>query len=390
MLEGRSFTLFTDHRPLTSALFRVSPPWSARQQRHLAFVAEFTSDIQYLLGPDNQVADALSRPSSLPPPSADGPVLSAILLGPSLLEAQLHCADCQALSGDQKFDVQPSGGEGVLASFSSGSARVLLPVQFLGDAFDSVHGLSHPSVRAPRRLLSSRFPWPLMNSDISNWAKDCLPCQAAKVLRHQRTPLQSIPVPARRFSHIHMDLVGPLKSSKGFTSLLTIIDRSSRWPEVIPMSSTTSTECFDAFLRHWVSHFGVPATLTTDRGPQFTSTVWASLCKSLGIHHVMTTVFHPQANGMIERVHRRLKDALRARCASTDWYDQLPLVLLGLRVSPNENSNVSTAEMVYCTTLAMPGTFLDEPEPPGEVFQRQLRRPSTAGSRPSPSIASSP
>ena len=140
------------------------------------------------------------------------------------------------------------------------------------------------------------------------------------------------------------------------------------------MSSTTSTECFDAFLRHWVSRFGVPATLTTDIGPQFTSTVWASLCKSLGIHHVMTTAFHPQANGMIERVHRRLKDALRARCASTDWYDQLPLVLLGLRVSPKEYSNVSTAEMVYGTTLALPGTFLDEPEPPGEVFQRQLRR----------------
>ena len=47
----------------------------------------------------------------------------------------LHCADCQALSNEQKFDVRPSGGEGVLASFSSGSARVLLPVQFRRDAF---------------------------------------------------------------------------------------------------------------------------------------------------------------------------------------------------------------------------------------------------------------
>ena len=66
MLEGREFLLFTDHKPLTSALFRSSPPWSARQQRHLAYVAEFTSSIVHVPGLENTVADALSRPSPTP------------------------------------------------------------------------------------------------------------------------------------------------------------------------------------------------------------------------------------------------------------------------------------------------------------------------------------
>ena len=62
MPEGRQFFLFTDHKPLTYALFRTSPPWSARQQRRLSFLSEFNCEILHLPGPENVVADALSRP----------------------------------------------------------------------------------------------------------------------------------------------------------------------------------------------------------------------------------------------------------------------------------------------------------------------------------------
>ena len=70
LLEGREFTLFTDHKPLTHALFHSSPPWSAQQQHHLAYISEFTSDILHVPGAENAVADALSRPYRLTlPPS---------------------------------------------------------------------------------------------------------------------------------------------------------------------------------------------------------------------------------------------------------------------------------------------------------------------------------
>ena len=70
LLEGCSFTLFADHKPLTFALFRVSPPWSARQQHHLSYLSKFTSDLVHLPRPQNMVADALSRPSSVLSPTA--------------------------------------------------------------------------------------------------------------------------------------------------------------------------------------------------------------------------------------------------------------------------------------------------------------------------------
>ena len=70
ILKGREFTIFTDHKPLTHALFKVALPWSARQQRHLSYLAKFKSSVVHVLRPENLVADALSRPSAAPPSTA--------------------------------------------------------------------------------------------------------------------------------------------------------------------------------------------------------------------------------------------------------------------------------------------------------------------------------
>ena len=110
-------------------------------------------------------------------------------------------------------------------------------------------------------------------------------------------------MPSRRFSHIHVDLVGPLPASKGFTHLFTIMDRTSRWPEAIPLNTTTTVDCANALFQGWVSRYGVPAVITSDRGAQFTSSLWAALCSLLNIQHNQTTAYHPQSNGMVERFH---------------------------------------------------------------------------------------
>jgi len=99
----------------------------------------------------------------------------------------------------------------------------------------------------------------------------------------------------------------------------------------------------------------VPSDITTDRGTQFTAGTWSEWCKSLHIKHHMTTAFHPQANGMIERFHRQLKDALRAREAGTRWVDHLPWVMLGLRATPKDECGVSAAEATVGQQLVVPG-----------------------------------
>jgi transposase InsO family protein len=101
--------------------------------------------------------------------------------------------------------------------------------------------------------------------------------------------------------------------------------------------------------------------VTTDRGLQFTLEVWSALCTRLGVKHQKTMVYHPQANGLVERFHRQLKDVLRTRLARADWLSHLPWVLLGLRAVPKEDSQVSSVELVLGTPLVLPGELLGGP-----------------------------
>ena len=207
------------------------------------------------------------------------------------------------------------------------------------------------------QLVTEKFVWHSMKKDITAWSRVCVHCQRSKIHRHTKSSLGHFPQPTRRFGHIHVDVVGPLPSSEGKRYLFTIIDRSTRWPEAVPMEEASTMSCATALLNAWVSRFGLPEQMTSDRGSVFTSDIWSSLAKLLGVNLHYTTAYHPQANGMVERFHRTLKASLTAICSSYDWHSQLPWVLLGLRTMPKDGLTHSAAEMVYGQPLVVPGEF---------------------------------
>ena len=154
-----------------------------------------------------------------------------------------------------------------------------------------------------------------------------------------------------------------------------MVDRFTRLPEAIPLVDAQTTTCARALALHWIARFGVPAELTSDRRSQFTSELRATLSQLNGTRLYVTTAYHPQSNGIVERFHRHLKSALMARLTGPDWIDELPWVLLGIRTVPKEDLVCSSAEMVYGAPLTAPGDFLPRGQDTDDVahFLPRLR-----------------
>ncbi|MFN9901112.1 MAG: integrase zinc binding domain-containing protein, partial [bacterium] len=97
-----------------------------------------------------------------------------------------------------------------------------MPACHRRQVFAAVHEVAHPGVRATRRLIARRFAWKGMATDVAAWTRDCQQYQRGKVTAQPAAAVEPIPVPARRFSHIHVDLVGPLPTSAaGYSYLFT-------------------------------------------------------------------------------------------------------------------------------------------------------------------------
>ena len=314
-----------------------------------------TSDIRYLEGKNNLVADALSRPDNVPnstqitlpasglvseeesmSPLVSLPVcqkcqnaqfFDSVTLGcqvnneerrPTVRAVQYQSKNAlrmgvyyQQLARDQQSDPEvqayktattnlniqdvpwTDGQFTVLCDTSLGKPRPVVPSNWRRHVFDTAHSLSHPGTRTTRKLITDKFVWHGMSSQINGWARSCNQCQQSKVHTHTRAPLEQIETPSGRFQHVHIDIVGPLPEVRGYKYLLTIMDRFTRWPEVIPLKDIDTKSVARAYALNWVARFGVPDAMTSNRGSQFISELWTSLSQLLGTQLIKTTAYHP-------------------------------------------------------------------------------------------------
>ncbi len=213
-----------------------------------------------MAGKDNVVADALSRPAvvscdlsssnggrpvsggNVPPstphqqtepsPPSEMPACSGTGLDfKRLAQAQSACPGFLEDTLVSSLQVTPFqvDGELLYCDVSSGAVRPLVPVKNRFSVFQQIHGIAHAGTKATQRMISARFVWPRMASDFRAWVRDCQHCARAKIHRHVHAPQQPIPVPKRKFAHVHVDLVGPFPvSAEGYTHLFTMVDTVER------------------------------------------------------------------------------------------------------------------------------------------------------------------
>jgi len=340
LISGCKVTAFTDHKPLVGAIKNPKPRSSDRQERQLCTINEYVSDIVHVAGRDNVVADALSRPQ---PESliAHTESLSSQPSNETPIDL-ISIAKAQSSSTEDFSIYTPYTLESNLKLYcecSSPNPRPVVPLSLRKAIFDSLHELSHSGPKASTRLVGSRYYWPSLKTDVKKWSNTCMGCQESKVTRHTKRSLNHLPCPTDRFTNVHIDIVGPLQTEDQGKPryLLTMIDAHTRWLEAFPLHDITAESICNAFVYQWVARFGPPLFLITDKGSQFCSEILINLNKILGIHQIRTSAYNPQANGMVERCHRTLKAALKARKGS--WLRDLPFVLLGMRMYPDDGGN---------------------------------------------------
>ena len=159
LLEGRQFHVLTDHKPLTYALNSRSDRHSPRQARQLDYIAQFTSTIRHVHGMDNVVADALSRIETNAlltgqPPNVD----FAAIAKTQATDPQIRSLQSSPTS-TLTVEAVPlaNSTDPLYCDTSTGTQRPLVPLPWQRIVFDSLHGLSHPGIRATQKLITARF-----------------------------------------------------------------------------------------------------------------------------------------------------------------------------------------------------------------------------------------
>ena len=382
-IRGRKLIFRTDHKSLIHAMSNPEGQHSPLERRMLYHLKEFLPTMMHLSGNQNVIADFLSRPdhscsnvSTQTPAIIDVGVVTEDSIPPKLtisLIAQEQNRDNLVINRSD-LEAQLSAGEELITKSISddnatigilgvqeeehGQFRPYLPQVLRFTAFQELHGKIHQGKDKTYDIISAHYFWPELRTDVMKWTKSCPLCQKCKISRHTRQKLQFFPTDFRRLATIHVDLMGPLPVSDDYTKyVVTMRDRRTGFLTTAAVTDKSATSVVSALRNHFISSFGVPAIIISDNGREFNSNEFQAFCTDLGINHKFVTCYHPQANGMVERIHRTMKVAFRSLDEPNKWADALPLITLAINNQVCDSNDFTPYQMVYGQAARLPGTF---------------------------------
>ena len=406
---GKHCTIFSDHLPLQNAFNMNSdkiPLNDPQVYRQLTEIGRFTRDIRHVSGADNVCADFLSRireenqgteylEGQEEPPlelAMAETVRFQVFTVNALEELQKKCPEIKRiLNGDQpKQTVFGYADFGGIKLFCEKTARPrpYVPLELRQEVIKNLHSVGHPGIKTSIKRVAEEYYWPSIKHDITNFCKMCVSCKKAKPGK-KLINSGEFQVPDKRFSHVMLDIVGPLPPSYGQKFLLTAICRTTRMVQAIPLPEATASAAAAGFLHHWAALFGIPALVTSDNGASFTAGIWKDMMSKLNVDVKYSALYRPQSIGMLERQHLDIKTSLKAALIDIGekhqdkWLDFLPFVLLGKRVSYQQDIGASPSELAFGMNVRIPGQILYDPGqmPDGPKLQEILRDVRTKTNR---------
>ncbi|XP_013147927.1 PREDICTED: uncharacterized protein K02A2.6-like [Papilio polytes] len=328
-LYGRHFTLRTDHKPLVSIFgpnAGIPTMVASRMQRWAIILSAYSFDILYVRTDENG-ADGLSRL----------PVRGGKQADPSPPEqTYLHCIQ-DSLGLDYNEIKRETVRDPILARLLlyirdgwpvqcelenmkpywnrknelyeelgciMWGHRLVVPDQCKSKILKIIHE-PHMGIVKSKALARSYVWWPGIDEAVERTCRECTAC-AAQVDAPARQAPRMWPWPARPWSRLHLDFLGPIAGK----TYLVVVDAMSKWVEVFHMSGVSANYLIDR-LNELFSRFGIPRQIVTDNGTQFTSKEFEYFNRYNGIEHIFTSPYHPSSNGLAENAVKTLKRVIK-------------------------------------------------------------------------------
>ena len=210
----------------------------------------------------------------------------------------------------------------------------------------------HPGGMKMYQDLRCQYYWSGMKRHVGDFVQRCLTCQQVKA-EHQKPVglLQPLEVVEWKWEHVTMDFVTHFpRTPWGHDVVWVIVDRLTKSAHFLAVRMTFTLERFyRLYIREIVRLHGVPVSIVSDRDPRFTAHFWKSFQKTMGTRLTMSTTFHSQTDGQLERTIQVLEDMLRA-CVldhKGSWEEHFPLVEFAYNNSYQASIHIAPYEALY-------------------------------------------
>lgn len=188
----------------------------------------------------------------------------------------------------------------------------------------------HPGMVRMKSLARGHVYWPRLDQQLEELVGSCDDCRQYQTLP-PKAPVNPWRWPTEPWQRIHVDFAGPFLGSM----FLLVVDSHSKWPEVIPMKTTTAEKTITV-MRKMFSRYGLPHTVVSDNGPQFVAHEFKEFLKKNNVELIKSAVKHPASNGEVERFVQTFKQSMKkSQNDSGNLHQKLDRFLLSYRVTPH-------------------------------------------------------
>ena len=240
----------------------------------------------------------------------------------------------------------------------------------------SVPYSGHPGVQRTLARVRKGFYWKGQTEDVRIFVESCPVCQIEKSDHTlTRGQLQNTEIPKEKWQQVSIDFITNLpETSSGVDSIMTAIDKATRMTHVIPCSKTvTAAETARLYWRYVAKLYGIPRCIYTDRGTQFTSRLWRELWEIMGTQLRYSTAYHPQTQGVVERMNAVIGQMLRCTIheinEGREWDLLLPTIELAINSLPNRSTGYSPFYLNYGFHPTVPAELIKGNE---EIRQKTI------------------